>query len=374
MTGAGASAGAGRRLAFLLPDMGGGGAERVALRLIEDFVARGYPVDLLLLRAEGALLPLLPPEVRVVDLAAPRIRAALRPLIRYLRAERPFALQALMWPHTTLAVVARTLARTRTRLVLAEHTTLSRHYAHFGVLKRLLLGGSIALFYPRAEALVTVSEGSAADLARLSGLDRARFQVVYNPVRPLEEDAVAAPPPEIAAPNGPVILTVGSLKPEKNHKLLIHAFAKVAAHRDARLVIVGSGRLEEELKRFADQERVADRVIFPGFTTHPGPYYAAADLFVLSSDYEGYPLVLIEAMRAGLPIVSTDCESGPREILDGGRFGRLVPVGDAEALARAIEQALAEPAEAALLRDRAEALSGQETSDRYLALMLGSAG
>jgi glycosyltransferase involved in cell wall biosynthesis len=366
---AGAEGRAQRRLALLLPDMGGGGAERVALRLAEDFVARGHLVDVVLLRAEGALLPLLPPQVRVVDLKAPRIRSALRPLVRYLREEKPFALQALMWPITSLAVMARALARSPTRLVLAEHTTLSRHYAHFGRPRRLLQRASIRFFYPRAEALVTVSEGSAADLARLSGLARARFEVIYNPVRPQDESPAPARASAI-----PTILSVGSLKPEKNQALLIRAFARVAARREARLTIVGAGPLEAELKRVAEEEGVAGKVTFPGFTTDPSPTYRAADLFVLSSDYEGYPLVLIEALWAGLRIVSTDCESGPREILDNGRFGRLVPVGDAASLATAVEDALDSPVDPRLLRARAEALSGPDTSDRYLALMLGADG
>jgi glycosyltransferase involved in cell wall biosynthesis len=112
-------------------------------------------------------------------------------------------------------------------------------------------------------------------------------------------------------------------------------------------------------------------VLLPGFAANPWPYYAAADLFVLSSDYEGFPLVLIEALRSGLPIVSTDCESGPREILEGGSYGTLVPVGDAQALARALSEALASQHDPQALRARAEMLSGQSTSDRYLELMSG---
>jgi glycosyltransferase involved in cell wall biosynthesis len=125
------------------------------------------------------------------------------------------------------------------------------------------------------------------------------------------------------------------------------------------------------LEPLVQSEGMAGQILLPGFTTDPWPHYASADLFALSSDYEGYPLVLIEALRCGLPIVSTDCESGPREILGGGRFGTLVPVGDEVALAEALKQALAQPRDAAALRARAEQLSGQSTSDRYLELMLG---
>jgi glycosyltransferase involved in cell wall biosynthesis len=167
------------------------------------------------------------------------------------------------------------------------------------------------------------------------------------------------------------IITVGSFKEQKNHALLIRSFARAFRDRVARLMILGEGPLRPQLEELARAEGVADQVLMPGFTTDPWPYYASADLFVLSSDYEGYPLVLIEAMRSGLSIVSTDCESGPREILEEGKYGTLVGCGDAEALAAAMEEALRRPTDPAALQARAEAISGQGTSDRYLELMLG---
>jgi glycosyltransferase involved in cell wall biosynthesis len=137
-------------------------------------------------------------------------------------------------------------------------------------------------------------------------------------------------------------------------------------------MILGEGALRRELEILAGELGVGGQVLLPGFAADPWPYYASADLFALSSDYEGYPLVLIEALRSGLPVVSTDCESGPREILDGGRYGTLVPVGDEQGLAEALWGGLAGRHDAAALRARAEALSGQSTSDRYLELMLGA--
>lgn len=361
-----------KRLAFLLPDMGGGGAERVALRLIADFIARGHEVDLVLVKATGELLPLVPAGVRVIDLGASRLRSALFPLVRYFRARRPHAIQISMWPLTIVGIIAARLARTGTRVVTSDHIVLTRQYGSSGRVFRAMRW-TIRTFYPRAAARILVSRQSADDLAAFTGLDRNSLDVVYNPVEappPASEGSAAPGWPEGAAR----LLTVGKLKDQKNHHLLIRAFRLLIQRRAATLMIVGEGPLGEELRAYAREQGVADKVIFAGFTTDPWPYFRSADLFVLSSNYEGYPLVLLEAMRCGLPVVSTDCESGPREILDDGRYGPLVPVGDAEALAAAVEQALDRPADPESLRARAEALSGQDTSDRYLSLMLGEAG
>jgi glycosyltransferase involved in cell wall biosynthesis len=219
-----------------------------------------------------------------------------------------------------------------------------------------------------------VATAAAEDLARLSGLPRECFDIVYNPVeRPADR---IGPTSEIEAmwrdADGRII-TVGTLKAQKNHELLIRSFARVRESRPARLMILGSGELETHLKQLAASLGIGDDVIFPGFAADPWPYYASSNLFALSSDYEGYPLVLVEAMRCGLPVVSTDCESGPREILDGGKFGRLVPVGDERALAGAMMEELEKPHSAGLVRERAEQLSGAGTARRYLELLLGPA-
>lgn len=361
------------RLAFLLPHMTGGGAERVALRLITDFVARGHMVDLLLMTEWGELLPLLPPEVRVIDLHAPRIRDVVQPLTRYLRTERPEGLQAFMWPLTVAAVFAHRLARSKTRLILSEHITLSKQYGHFGRARRALLRESIRFAYPRADARVAVSAQAADDLATVSGIARDGITVIYNPVdRPsdMRRDEAAAQAARAAWGDAEArIISVGKLKAQKNQALLIEAFALLRRTRPARLVILGEGELRGQLEALVAARGLTDDVILPGFFTDPWPFYDAAQMFALSSDYEGYPLVLIEAMRAGLSIASTDCEAGPREILDGGTFGRLVPCGDPVALARALAETLDHPADPIVMQARAEALSGQDASDRYLELM-----
>ena len=360
-----------KRLAFLLTDMRGGGAERVALRLIEDFVRLGHKVDLVLMEAEGELMPLVPHGVRIVDLGAGRIRDVMLPLRRYLRRERPDALQISMWPLTIIGIAAHRLARSKARLLVSDHIALSKQYPS-GLVGSVLLPLSIRLFYPLADARIVVSARGADDLARLSGIARDRIEVIYNPVA--EPPAGQSTTPAIEslwATGDKRILTVGSLKEQKNHALLIRAFALVARSRPAKLMIVGEGPLRGALEELARDEGVGNRVILPGFAADPWPYYASADLFVLSSDYEGFGLVLVEAMRSGLNPVSTDCEAGPREILCDGRLGRLVPCGDAEALAEAMLAGLDSPADVQALRARADEISGPAASARYLELMTG---
>jgi glycosyltransferase involved in cell wall biosynthesis len=370
MSPAAAPDGPARRLALLLPDMAGGGAERVALSLAEAFLAAGHEVDLVLMRAEGELLPLVPAGVRIVDLGARRIRSVLRPLIRYLRSRRPDALQVSMWPLTVIAIVAHRLARSKARLVVSDHIALSRQYGRPASVFRLLRA-TTRIFYPWADARIVVSADAADDLASLSGIDRAGISVIYNPIPAPPADIATIPAIEALWGGAEArILTAGKLKEQKNQALLLTAFARLVRERAARLMILGDGPLRADLEGLADRLGVSDRVVFAGFILDPWPYYASADLFVLSSDYEGFGNVLVEAMRCGLPVVSTDCPSGPREILADGDYGRLVPVGDEQALAAAMAQMLDAPRAPERLRQRAEALSGAGASIQYLDLML----
>jgi glycosyltransferase involved in cell wall biosynthesis len=360
-----------RTLAFVLPNLRPGGAERVAIRLMHGVRAAGHKVEFVLMQKEGDLLREVPDDVRIIDLGVSRVRQAIRPLMRYFKETPPDAAQVRMWPLTVAAIIARRLAGSNSRLVVSDHAVLTKHFAGHP-LTLAALGLSVRWFYPRADARLVVANAAAEDFARISGLPRDGFEVIYNPVDPPPPEI--RPAPEIEALWGDAdgrIITVGTLKDQKNQALLIRSFARLRKWRAAKLMIVGAGPLEEELKRLAASLDVAEHVIFVGFAAQPWGHYLSADLFVLTSDYEGYPNVLVEAMRCGLAVVSTDCESGPREILDGGRFGRLVPVGDEAALAEAMAAELDAPHSAERVRERAEALSGTGTIQRYLDVLTG---
>lgn len=356
-----------RKIAIFLPNLGGGGAERVALSSATDLVERGHRVDMLLVKSQGDLLPIVPDGVRIVDFKAHRLIASLPALVRYLRKERPDALHAVMWPLTVIAAMAHRLARTSAKLVVSDQNALSQSVP--GGPRRRLLEWTVRLFYPLADARVMCSAVAADDLAALSGIARDSIEVIFNPISPPERIAST---PEIEAlwgEGGARLITVGSLKEQKNHALLLRAFAEVG-DKTAKLMILGEGDLRPKLTRLAAELGIAQRVIMPGFSVDPWPYLASADLFVLSSDYEGFPLALAEGMYAGLRIVSTDCISGPAEMLDRGRFGRLVPCGDAGALARAIDEALNEPPRPAEMRARADQVAGRAMIERYSELLI----
>jgi glycosyltransferase involved in cell wall biosynthesis len=363
---------AAKRIAIVLPDLRGGGAERVGINLAAGMIERGYQVDIVLLTREGELLGSVPTGARVVDLAAPRVRLALLPLVRYLRSAKPDGVIASLWPLTVLTIVARSLSRKATRLVVVEHATLSKSE----MLARPTVGwqirNSMRLLFRKADAVVTVSAGVADDLARFAKLSRRAIRVIYNPIigREPRPTRVPADPAGWCEGTHYRVLAVGTLKEIKDYPTLLDAFARMQSSVDARLLILGEGEcrplLETQIRRLG----ISDRVFMPGFVADPAPYFRHAHLHVLSSVAEGFGNVIVEALAQGTPVVSTDCDSGPREILAGGTFGTLVPVGDAEKMAQAMGAALRNGRpDADRLIQRAQDFTIDKAVDQYLSVM-----
>jgi len=335
-----------RPIAFFLPSVRGGGAQRVIVNLVQGISDRGYPVDLVLATADGVFMDQLPPAVRMVDLRGGRLIRSLGPLAKYLRRERPRMLVSSMSHANTIALWAARLAGQGTPVMVTEHDTMSVSTRHKGPLSRNLLRFLLRTFYPWADEIVAVSHGSADDFARETGLPRERIEVVYNPVITRAIMSQAEQPvdhPWFAPGEPPVIIGVGRLTRQKDFPTLIRAFAQVRRCRSARLIILGEGPDRPELEALIRELGVTPDVSLPGFQPNAMAYMARAALFVLSSAWEGLPTVLIEAMAAGARVISTDCPSGPREILQDGRLGDLVPVGDPDRLAQAILRTLDEP-------------------------------
>jgi glycosyltransferase involved in cell wall biosynthesis len=359
------------RISILLPDLSAGGAERVNVNLAHEFARAGHEVEFVLMQACGEFLEEARASFSVVDLHTPRVRKVPFALARYLSNRRPDALLAAMWPLTVIAPVISRLFRHRSKVLVSEHNSLSIQYRDRSTIHWAVLRSSMAVGYRCADHCVGVSSGVAADIAALSGLCTKDFDVIYNPITPSPE-----PSPNVicdidnlwAWPKGARIITVGSMKAQKNHPLLLRAFAQLSKP-DVRLMFLGDGAARDALVALAEELRVADRVIFAGFHRNPAPFYKTADLFVLSSNYEGFGNVIVEALFCGTPVVSTDCPSGPAEILDGGRFGRLVPVGDVDALASAIEAALDEPSDPKALSQRAAEFAPEIAARKYLNLL-----
>jgi glycosyltransferase involved in cell wall biosynthesis len=333
----------GTDVAIFVPSMRGGGAERAMLKLAIALSRSGVSLDLVLAKAEGAYIEDIPDDIRVVDLAASRIIASLPGLTAYLRSARPAVLLSSMDHANVVACWARTLSRTRPRLVLNVQNTLSRSAADASMRRGRLVPSLARRTYPGAEAIVTVSKGVASDLADTIGIPRARIEVIHNPVVTPELIARSREPVEdewFVPGADPVILAVGRLDSQKDYPTLLQAFAALRSNRPARLMILGEGPLREELESTISSLGLEADVRLPGFVENPFSYMRHSSVYVMSSLYEGLPTVVIEALASEARIVSTDCPSGPNEILAGGSYGRLVPMSDSAALATALAAAL----------------------------------
>lgn len=359
-------------LAIFLPSLAGGGAERMMLNLARGVVEAGVELDLVLGHADGHYRDLVPVGCNLVDLGARRVLAALPGLVRYLRRRRPEVLLTAMDHANLVALWARALARTPTRVYVSVRSTLSEEAAHAASRADRWLPRLARISYPGAAAVIAVSQGVAEDLERVLGAGRARLVVVPNPVVTPDLMALAAAAPghpwlDPGAP--PVILGAGRLTPQKDFATLIRAFSKVAAGRDLRLLILGEGPERGALESLIRDLGLSERVALPGFMANPFAAMARARLFVLSSAWEGLPGVLIQAMACGTPVVSTDCPSGPREVLEDGRYGPLVPVGDPISLAAALARTLEQPLPRERLQARAADYRLEPVTRRYLEVM-----
>ncbi len=331
-------------VAIFLRGLYGGGAEKVLLTLAQGFVDRGLKVDLVLARAEGPYLEQVHPKVRIVDLQVQWMPSSLPKLVSYLRRVQPLNLLAALHYPCEIALWARQLAGGSTRIIVSEHNTLSLEAARIPQISVQLTPLAARLFYPWADEIVAVSQGVATDLSQIARLPADRIQVIYNPVITPELFSLAQAPVEHpwfkqGAP--PVILGVGRLHPQKDFATLIRAFDRVRRVRPARLIILGDGPERSRLTALIAELGLNNDVILPGFVQNPYAYMSKASVLVLSSLYEGLGNVLIEALAVGTPVVSTNCESGPAEILAQGKYGHLTPVGDSEAIAAAISSVLA---------------------------------
>jgi len=354
---------------------GAGGVERMLVNLMRGFVDLGLAVDLLLADAESPHLERLPSTVRRINMGSRHTLGATLGLARYLLRERPKVLLAAKDRAGRAAVIARRMAGTDTRIVMRLGTNLSAAMADRSTLDRWLRYLPIRQLYPGIDQIVAVSNGVAEDTALIAGYPRERISVIRNPVvtpELIQDATLPCPHPWLDNDRDrriPVIVGAGRLQRQKDFPTLIQAFATLRRTRPCRLVIIGEGRAKAALQQQIARLGIRDDVALPGFQDNPYPFLGNADLFALSSAWEGSPNVLTEAMALGTPVVATDCPSGPREILDNGRFGPLVPVGDAAALSNAMLQTLDRPQPRQTLIDAMHEYTQLISASRYLELL-----
>lgn len=406
--------GSGSRIAFLLDNLEGGGVQRMTLALADEFARHGYESDVLACRLQGELAPIVPSRVRLLEpgpgggLATCRLAMSsgayiaaavavdeilshrwlryarcLPALTRYLATHGPACLISATPRINLLAVMAARASGGHTRSIVTERISISAKLADDPEFRFRQLIPLMKRSYRLASRVVAVSHDLAEDVAVQLGLPREQVLTIYNPVVGPELEAASREPledPWFAPGAPPVVLSAGRSSDQKDFDTLLRAFAEVRRQQRCRLVLLGQQtgrsrqRRQQRLLALADELGIRDDLRLHGFVLNPFPYMARAAVFVLSSRYEGLPGVLIQAMACGTPVVSTACPTGPREILDNGRYGPLVPVGDASALGKAILDTLANPPPRQWLIDRARHFSVARAFARYRELAFGSAG
>jgi glycosyltransferase involved in cell wall biosynthesis len=357
-------------ISLILPNLQGGGAERVAVNLANYWVSQGIQIDIVLMEDSGELLQLVDPRIHIHSLQASRVRRSILPLRSYFYVREPAVVWVCMWPLTTAAIMAWLLSGKPGKLITSDHINLSISCNNELNLNPLYLQAALRSTYPFATGLMAVSQGVKQDLCQLGGFAEDRVKVIYNPVA----RGVDNPRPIDSVERQRLwgvgfthhVLAVGSFKTQKNFHLLLRAFAQLPDLLNAKLTILGEGSLRFQLEALILELGLCDRVALPGFVLDPSCWYRSSDLFVLCSDWEGFGNVIVEALECGVPVVSTDCPNGPAEILENGRYGRLVPVGDATALAAAMQASLTESHDYEALRRRAQDFAVPKIAHQYL--------
>jgi glycosyltransferase involved in cell wall biosynthesis len=365
------------RIAVFLATSGHSGVDRIMKNLIRETTSRGIIVDLLHVRGHGPHFDEPVEGLRIVDLGVSHVTSSLPPLIRYLRGERPVALLSDKDRVNRVALLAKRMAGVPVRSVVRIGTTVSVNLSQRGWVQRRIQYFSIGHLYRWADRVVVPSHGAAADLVHTLSLPAHLIRVLPSPIVDKEIFARAREPvdhPWFKEPTVPVILGVGELSARKDFQTLVKAFARVRTLRPCRLLILGEGRQRQHLEDVVSHLNLEETVSFPGFVKNPFPYMQRASLLVLSSICEGLPVALVEALALGTPVVATDCPSGPREILDNGRNGRLTPVGDEAGLAEAILQTLNDPLPSNILMSAAMPYSVVQATSRYLEILGVKAG
>lgn len=341
------------RVAIYLDSLQGYGADRTLIKITNSLANQGIGVDLVLAKPANQAAQNIHPSIRMFNLGSSRknvIKNVLG-LARYLSIHQPDVLfSSIHFNNVTAAsslALAKMFSTVNSKLIVRQANTLRHQLRTYPFPIGFLLGFCTRLVYKKADLIISQSEGMTRDVTGFMKAAPHKVRLIYNPTVTPDLFKQAQQPthhPWFDHRTAPIVLAVGRLKPQKDFPNLLRAFAQVKQQiPDARLVILGEGPQRKELESLAHQLGIADSFDLPGFRSNPHAFIAMADVFVLSSQYEGLPNVLIEALALGKRIVATDCDSGPAEILKYGQYGKLVPVGDIDQMADAIGKELRKP-------------------------------
>jgi len=355
-------------LAVFISLSGAGGVERMVMNLVREFSRYPIKIDLLTLKAKSEHFVDIPSSVRIIPLKSKSSVTCIPELKNYLREKQPNAMLVAKDRAGRAALKARKLAGIDTRIVIRLGTNLSSAITKRSVLNRRFRLRRIRKTYPLADAIIAVSNGVAFDTQKLSRYPLKKIQVIRNPVITdrMKQQAEEPVPHAWFRDDTPIVMGAGRMTDQKDFQTLISAFGKLSNQLPARLIILGEGKERPELETHIKDLKLQDRVLLPGFQSNLYAWLARADLFVLSSRWEGSPNVLTEALALGIPSVATRCPSGPDEILQNGKIGPLVEIGDADGLAAAMHKTLTSPIEKTLLQAAVAEYTAAVSAQHYL--------
>lgn len=362
------------KITFFLQNLAGGGAQCSVVNLANQYVEQGIHVDMVLAQESGSYLTSLDEKINLVVLGKSKTFLAIWALRRYLITTQPTTIMASITNANIALVMAKWLLpkslKTRICLNQVNHLTYSATKGEKLSWANKIKLKLIAFAYSFADTVISMSRGVENDMLSYGFIQKQNSCFIYNPVVTPKMSVLAKE--EIPSFNKPTFIAVGRLTKQKNFKLLINAFAKVKKQLDAQLVILGEGELRTELEQQINHLGLIHLVSLPGFVKNPFAYMKQANVFVLSSLWEGFGNVVAESLAVGTNVVSTDCPSGPAEILDNGKYGFLVPVNDTNALSSAMLKAYQNPFDSEILKNRGQDFAVETIAEQYKKKLLAS--
>jgi glycosyltransferase involved in cell wall biosynthesis len=360
-----------KTIAFFIPSMTGAGAERVALNLIQEFDAQGWNIHLLLNSAVGSFLPLVPKNVEILELRSSNFFDKVMKIKKYLSRRNPDYVVSLL-DRVNAFGFAKLASGWKGKLAVSVHSTASQEMIDERSLLSLIKPFFMKVAYRFSDSVIAVSQGVAQDLSKVLSMDQEKIRIIYNPI--VTEDLkvqakLSSGHPWLNQTEVPVFLSIGRLVSAKDFSTLLRAFRLVRDAIPAKLIILGDGEERSHLQELAISLDIKDDIDLHGFVDNPYQYISSSSVFVLSSKFEGFGNVLVEALALGKKVVSTNCPSGPSEILDGGKYGKLVPVGDYHLLSDAMLHTLNINLDSQALANRASFFEVKKIAEEYMSLL-----